>query len=73
VLEVVHENDALAVLFQLGHHRFDHLFRPIQFEVEGIDAGRENSDVTLAEIGQKLRRMLQIGEAEERRDRRCGC
>jgi hypothetical protein len=43
VLEVVHQDDALAVFFQLAHHRFDHFFRLVQLEVAGVDIGREHA------------------------------
>jgi hypothetical protein len=33
VLEVVHQDDAFAVLFKLAHHRFDHVFRLVQLEI----------------------------------------
>jgi hypothetical protein len=64
VLEVVHQDDALAALFQLSHHRVHDLIGLPYLEVERVDVSRENRDVALAEIGHKRWRMLQVGEAE---------
>ena len=33
VLEIVYQDDALAVLLKLFHHRFDHVFRLVQLEI----------------------------------------
>ena len=72
LVEVVHQKNTFAALFQLTHHRLNHLLRLVHLEVARIDVGREYCDVTLAEIGEKLRCVLQVREAEERRDRRAG-
>ncbi len=39
VLEIMHQQNALAVLDKLGHRRFDHVFRSPQLEIEGVDIG----------------------------------
>ena len=36
VLEVVRQDDALAALFELGHHQCDHLVGILELEVEGM-------------------------------------
>ena len=68
VLEVMHQDDAFAVLFELAHHRFDHVFRLVQLEITRVDVGGEHSDIALGQVRQELRRMLQGRKAEERRD-----
>ena len=57
----------LPSLSSLAHH-VDHLLRLAHLEVEGVEVAGEDRDVARAEIAQHLRRLLQIGEAEERRD-----
>ncbi len=68
VLEVVHQDAALALLLQLVNHRLDHLWRLAHLEVEGLDVGREGRDVGLGEVAQQFGRVLQGRESEERRD-----
>ena len=52
-LEIVHQDDALAVFFQLAHHRFDDLFGLAHGEIERIHVGGEDRDVALAdELGE---------------------
>ena len=58
VLEVAHQDDALAVLLELGDHRLSHLLGTAHFKVEGIKVGREDSYVARAEIGERFRRLL---------------
>ena len=58
----------LPCFSSLAHHRLDHIFGLVQLEVAQVDIGREDCDIALAEIGNGLRRMLQVREAEERRD-----
>ncbi len=70
MLEVVHQDDALAVLGELGHDRFDDLLRLVNLEIERVHVGGEDADIARAEIGDHLRRMPQRREAEEWRDRR---
>src|SRR5262249_41166922 len=57
LLEVVHQNDALAVLLQLFHYRGDYLLRLAHLEVERIHVGGENAEIAFAHIFQQLRRM----------------
>src|SRR5262249_16266162 len=59
VLEIVYQDDAFAVLFELAHHRFNHVFGLVQLEVTGVDVGRERPDIALGQVRQELRRMLQ--------------
>jgi hypothetical protein len=47
VLEVVHENDAPAALFQLTHHRLNHLLGLPHLEVARVDVGEEYPDIAL--------------------------
>ena len=68
VLEIMHKQDAFTVLGELRHRRFDHVFRLAQLEIEGVDIGRKDRDVAGAEISDQFGRLLQSGEAEERRD-----
>ena len=58
LLEVVHQDDALAVLVDLAHHVVDDGLRLACLEVEGVEIAGENRDVAGAEIGHHLRRML---------------
>jgi hypothetical protein len=44
----VHQDDAFAMLFELAHHRFDHLFRLVKLEVARVDIGGEHSDIEYA-------------------------
>ena len=39
VLEIMHQHNALAVIGKPGHRRFDHVLRPTQLEIEGVNIG----------------------------------
>src|SRR5262249_17250509 len=73
MLEVVHQDDALTVLFEFDHHRLSHLFWTAHLEIEGIEVGPEDGDVARGEIGYCVRRMPQPWEADGRRDRLPQC
>ena len=47
---------------------FDHLLRLAHLEIEGVDVGREGRDVALGKVAQQRRRVLEVREAEERRE-----
>jgi hypothetical protein len=66
MLEIVHENDALAVLLQFHHDRGDYRFGFVDFEIEGINIGGEDADVAGAEIAEQFGRMPQLRETEQR-------
>jgi hypothetical protein len=72
VLEIVHQDDTLAALFELGHHRCDHLVGVLELEVEGIDVDRKDADVPFREISGQFRRLAQPWEAEKGRQRTPG-
>src|ERR1700716_2459479 len=72
LLKIVHQNYALAALVELGHHRRDHLVGIPELEVERIEIGREDADVSFGEIGGQFRRLAQPREAEKRRQRTAG-
>src|SRR5262249_57350055 len=69
MLEIMHQNNGFAKLVQFRHDSLSDLLGTPHLEVEGIKVGREDSDITLREISQKLRRMLEGWEAEIRRGR----
>src|SRR6187401_2379148 len=69
LLEIMHQDDAFAVLLELLHHRCDDLLGLAHLEVERVHIGRENTEVTLACILQQFRWMPQSRETEERADR----
>jgi hypothetical protein len=50
MLEIMHKQDAFAMLGELRHRRFDHSFRLVQLEIERVDIRRENRYVAGAEI-----------------------
>ena len=66
-LNVMHQNDAFSSFLELRHHTFHQLLRIVQFEVEAVDVGRENSNVAAAEMSKALFRILQERVAKERR------
>jgi hypothetical protein len=68
VLEIVHQDDALALLPQLPYHRVDHLLGLAHLEIERVDVGREDRDVALGKVAQQRRWVLEVRGAEERRD-----
>src|SRR5947199_75551 len=68
LLEIMHQDDALAELVEPGHHRLDDLLRRgALLEVEGIEIGGEHRDIAGAEIGHDRRIVLKLWEAKERR------
>src|SRR3974390_1428906 len=69
MLEVMHQDNAFAVLPQLGHHRLDDLLRLAHFEVERVHISGEDSGVAFADIFHHFRRVTERREAEERSDR----
>ena len=69
MLKVVHQDDALAVLLQLGHDRFDYLLGLTHLEVKRVQICGEDADVSRAEISQQFRGVPQGREAKERRFR----
>ena len=69
LLEVVHQDDALALPLELGHHRLDDVVGLAHFEIEAVEVVREDRDVALTQIGELVGRVLQEREAEERSDR----
>src|SRR6516165_11009094 len=69
MLEVMHQDDAFAVLPQLGHHRLDDLPRVAHFEVERVHISGEDTDIAFADIFHHFRRVTERWEAEEWSDR----
>jgi hypothetical protein len=67
-VEIVQEDNTLAPFFQLCHHRINHLRWLVHGEVARVDVCRKDRNVALGEIRKKLRRCLEVGEAEERRN-----
>ena len=65
MLEVVHEDDALAVLLQLRHNRGNYLLGLAHLEVKRVHIGGEDADVSCAEISQQFGGVPQGREAEE--------
>ena len=57
------------MLLQLGHHRLPDLLGLAHLEVEGVEVGREDGDVALAQVVDEFLRLPQRREAEERRGR----
>jgi hypothetical protein len=48
-------------------------FGLVHSEVARVDVRRKDRNVALGEIGTKLRRLLEVGEAEERRNLSTSC
>ena len=69
LLEVVHQDDAFTVLFELLHNRCDDLLGFAHLEVKRVHVGRENADVTLPDIFDQFGRVPQRWETEERPNR----
>ncbi len=66
------QDDAFALLLELRHHRSDECVGLVNLEILRIDIDREGRDVAFGEMSLELRRLTQLREAEERRDRRAG-
>ena len=66
LLEVVHEQNALAVFFELGIDRGNHLLGLAHFEVERIHVGREHRDIASPRYFTVLR-MMRCWKTKERR------
>jgi hypothetical protein len=49
-VEIVHQDDALAVLLELPNGRVDHLLRLAHLEIERVDVGREDRNVALSRV-----------------------
>lgn len=65
MLEVVHQNDALAILASFVIADLTTIARLVQLEIECVDIGRKYRDVARAEISHQFTRLLQIGKAKE--------
>src|SRR2546421_10551244 len=66
LLEIMHQDDALALLVELGHHGVDDLRGVLCPEVKGIEVAGKYRDVSGAEISHRGGAMLQFRETKER-------
>jgi hypothetical protein len=57
MLEIVQQHNAFAVLLQLCQHRLSDLLGLAHLEVEGVQIGREDANVPLAEVFDEFRRL----------------
>src|SRR4029077_7042347 len=65
MLEVVHQDNALAVLLQTRHYRGDYLLGLTDLEVERVHISGEDADVACAEIRKQFGGVPQGRKAEE--------
>ena len=66
VLEIVHEDDALAALFQLTHYRLNHLLGLVYLEIQRRSMSVEKIPILrCARYSSSCGRVLQVGETEE--------